>query len=103
MGKAIPTTRLKSGAESTLKVAHLGRAEIFALPSLQRFAPKGSAPHRPFPTRDAGNAGAAFPSSLHTCDQEAFGFEGRPDLGDLVALDFYGPVLHRAAGATRGA
>jgi hypothetical protein len=37
MGKTIPTPRLKSGAKSTLEVAHLGRAEIFALPAQRIF------------------------------------------------------------------
>ena len=36
---------------------------------------------------------------LDTSDGEAFGFERRPDFGDLVALNFNDPVFYRAAGA----
>ena len=36
----------------------------------------------------------------HATNNESFGFEGRADLGYLVALDFDDPILHRSAGAT---
>jgi hypothetical protein len=36
-----------------------------------------------------------------TPDHEAFGFKRCPDFGNLVPLDFDGPVLHRTAGAAR--
>jgi hypothetical protein len=41
--------------------------------------------------------------SLNTPDDETFGFKRVTDLGDLVALNFDGPILHRTAGAARRA
>ena len=41
--------------------------------------------------------------SFHAPDDEAFGFKCLPDLGDLVALDLDGAILHRTAGAARRA
>ena len=38
-----------------------------------------------------------------TPNDEAFGFKRLPDLGDLVALDFDGPIFHRTTGAARRA
>jgi hypothetical protein len=59
---------------------------------------------------DGANSGsplrAALSATRHlpdTPNDEAFGFKRLPDLGDLVALDFDAPVLHRAAGAARRA
>ena len=43
------------------------------------------------------------PDLPDTPNDEAFGFERLPDLGDLVALDFDGPIFHRTAGAARRA
>lgn len=39
-------------------------------------------------------------SPLDTSDDKSFGLKRRSDLGDLVALDFDGPILYRASGAT---
>ena len=38
-----------------------------------------------------------------TPNDEAFGFKRLPDLGDLIALDFDGPIFHRTTGAARRA
>ena len=50
--------------------------------------------------------GAAFSAPWRlpdTADDEAFGFERGPDLGDLVALDFDGPIFHRTTDVARRA
>jgi hypothetical protein len=58
----------------------------------------GAKLHRhPFSRTRTIESGCAL---FHAPDREPFGFKGRSKLGNLVALDFDGPISHRSAGTT---